>query len=83
MPAEFLIATGFGASVGMGLITEGIADMFTAYRAYSNRQFCWGDYAKQKAVSLAISAVSMGYSKLKDAGKGVKNAVQSVGTEST
>ena len=76
-----LIATGFGASVGMGLITEGIADMFTAYRAYSNRQFCWGDYCKQKAVSLAISAVSMGYSKLKDAGKGLKNTVQSVGTE--
>ncbi|CAF4782954.1 unnamed protein product, partial [Rotaria sp. Silwood2] len=28
-----LIATRFGSTVGMGLITEGIADMFTAYRA--------------------------------------------------
>ncbi|CAF2102630.1 unnamed protein product [Rotaria magnacalcarata] len=76
-----LIATGFGSTVGMGLITEGIADMFTAYRAFSNRQFNWEDYCKQKAVSLVISAVSMGYSKLKDAGKGVKTLVGSAGTE--
>ncbi|CAF2144698.1 unnamed protein product [Rotaria magnacalcarata] len=76
-----LIATGFGATVGMGLITEGIADMFTAYRAFSNRQFTWEDYCKQKAVSLVISAVSMGYSKLKDAGKGVKTLVGSAGKE--
>ncbi|CAF4375751.1 unnamed protein product [Didymodactylos carnosus] len=76
-----LIATGFGSTVGMGLITEGIADMFTAYRAFSNRQFSWGDYCKQKAVSLVISAVSMGYSKLKDVGKGVKTLVGSAGTE--
>ncbi|CAF4590118.1 unnamed protein product, partial [Rotaria sp. Silwood2] len=76
-----LIATRFGSTVGMGLITEGIADMFTAYRAFSNRQFSWGDYCKQKAVSLVISAVSMGYSKLKDAEKGVKTLVGSAGTE--
>ncbi|CAF4844118.1 unnamed protein product, partial [Rotaria sp. Silwood1] len=76
-----LIATGFGSTVGMGLITEGIADMFTAYRAFSNRQFSWSDYCKQKAVSLIISAVSMGYSKLKDAGKGIKTLVGSAGTE--
>ncbi|CAF1444874.1 unnamed protein product [Adineta steineri] len=76
-----LIATGFGSTVGMGLITEGIADMLTVYRAYSNRQFTWNDYCKQKAVSLVISAVSMGYSKLKDAGKGVKTLVGSAGTE--
>ena len=55
-----LIATGFGATVGMGLITEGAADIFTAYRAYSTRQFNWSDYMKQKAVSLVISAVCMG-----------------------
>ena len=37
----FLVATGFGATAGMGLITEGAADVFTAYRAYSTRQFNW------------------------------------------
>ena len=65
-----LIATGFGLSVGMGFISEGLSDMFTAYRAYSNRQFHWTDYCKQKAISLVISAISAGYGNLKDAAKG-------------
>ena len=63
-----LIATGFGATVGMGLITEGAADIFTPYRAYYTRQFTWSDYMKQKAVSLVISAACMGWQKVKDAG---------------
>ena len=74
-----LIATGFGATVGMGLITEGVSDLFTAYRAYKSRHFSWTDYAKQKAVSLMISAVSMGWSKMKDAGKGVKTLLAGAG----
>ncbi len=61
-----LIETGFGSAVGMGLVAEGLADIFTAYRANRSRQFNWSDYCKQKAISLAISAVSMGYSKIKD-----------------
>ncbi|CAF1195636.1 unnamed protein product [Rotaria magnacalcarata] len=76
-----LIASGFGATVGLGLITEGAADLFTAYRAYSTRQFSWSDYGKQKAVSLVISAVSMGFSAIKDAGKGIQTFVTGVGEE--
>ena len=70
-----LIATGFGDSVGMSLISEGISDLLYAYRAYSSRQFDWGDYAKQKAISIIISVSTMGLSKFKDAGKGVSNLV--------
>ncbi len=40
-----LIATQLGAKVGMGLVTEGAADIFTAYRVYSTRQFSWSAYA--------------------------------------
>ncbi|CAF4986969.1 unnamed protein product [Rotaria sp. Silwood1] len=76
-----LIGTGFGATLGLGLITEGGADLFTAYRAYSKRQFSWLDYGKQKAVSLIISATSMGISAIKDAGKGVQNVIKGVGQE--
>ncbi|CAF1369972.1 unnamed protein product [Didymodactylos carnosus] len=65
----------------MGLITEGAADLFTAYRAYSIRQFSWSDYRKQKAVSLVISAATMGFSAIKNAGKGVQTLVTSVGEE--
>ncbi|CAF4777886.1 unnamed protein product [Rotaria sp. Silwood1] len=76
-----LICTGFGATVGMGLVTEGAADLFTAYRAYSTRQFSWSDYGKQKAVSLVISAVSMGFSSIKDAAKGAQTVVTGAGQE--
>ena len=76
-----LIATGFGASVGIGLITEGAADIVTAVRAYKNRHFTWSDYFKQKAVSLVISATCMGWQAIKDAGKGIKNLVVGVGEE--
>ena len=70
-----LIATGFGASVGMSFIAEGMSDMLYAFRAYSSRQFDWTDYAKQKAVSLIISACSLGLGKLKDAAKGTSNLI--------
>ena len=76
-----LIVTGYGSTVGMGLVTEGLADMFVAYRAYSSRQFHWSDYCKQKAVSLVISAVSMGVSSWKDAAKGVQTLTTDVGKE--
>jgi hypothetical protein len=76
-----LVATGFGATAGIGLITEGAADLFTAYRAYSTRQFTWSDYMKQKAVSLVISATCMGWQAIKDAGKGVQNIVVGVSEE--
>lgn len=76
-----LIATGFGATVGVGIITEGAADLFTAYRAYSSRSFTWEDYAKQKAISLAISAVSMGWQTLKSTSTDVKNVIQGAGEE--
>ena len=77
-----LIITGFGASVGMGLVTEGIADAFTAYRAFSNRQFSWQDYVSQKAVSLAISVVSAGFSKSKMAIQDATKGISSISTKS-
>ena len=70
-----LMMTGFGVNLGMGLFTEGLVDISTAWRAYSIRQFTWSDYIKQKAVSLVISATFMGWNKIKEVGKRVKNVV--------
>ena len=75
------VATGFGASFGMGAITEGAADLFTAYRAYSTREFSWTDFAKQKAVSIMVSVCTGGLSGLKDAGKGINTAMTAAGQE--
>ncbi|CAF4463410.1 unnamed protein product, partial [Rotaria sp. Silwood2] len=76
-----LTTTGFGATIGMASITEGAADLFTAYRAYHTRNFTWSDYGKQKAVSLIISAFSMGLSAIKDASKGIQTLVTEVERE--
>ena len=70
-----LIVTGFGATVGMSFISEGIADFSSSYRIYSTRDFNWTDYSKQKAVSLLISAASCGLDNLVDAGKGLKHLI--------
>ncbi|CAF4129993.1 unnamed protein product, partial [Rotaria sordida] len=76
-----LIASGFGSTVGMGLITESVVDLFIAYQAYSKRQFSWSDYGKQKAVSLIISGISMGISAIKDGCKGAKTVMTAIGQE--
>ncbi|CAG0891532.1 unnamed protein product [Cyprideis torosa] len=76
-----LMVTGFGGSLGLSLVTEGIADAFVAYRAYSTRQFRWSDYALQKTVSLVLSATSLGLSKWKEAAKGVETVTTGVGKE--
>ena len=79
----FLVATGFGSTLGIGLIAEGAGDLFTAYRAYSTRQFSWSDYMKQKAISIVISVATAGLQTavtgVKNAGKGIKNVLVGVG----
>jgi hypothetical protein len=65
-----LICTGFGATVGMGLVTEGIADVFLAYRAFSNRQFRWDkDEFQQQArirANQRLSIVKLMLKKIKE-----------------
>lgn len=76
-----LIASGYGASVGIGLVTEGVVDLAIAYRAYNTRNFSWSDYSKQKAVSLIISSTCIGLQALKDAGKGLQTVYSAVTQE--
>lgn len=71
-----LITTGFGASLGMSLINEGMSDLVAAHRIYNTREFSWSQYGTQKAISLTISAVSLGMSGLKDGAKGIGQLVQ-------
>jgi hypothetical protein len=78
-----LIISGFGASVGMGVITEGVADLFQAGRGLYTRRICFYDYVKQKAVSLVISAVSAGYSKAMRSTEDALKGFQTLGIETT
>ncbi|CAF0875274.1 unnamed protein product [Didymodactylos carnosus] len=76
-----LVLSGLGGTVGMGLITEGVADLFIAARAGYTRNFSWSNYGKQKTISLIISALSIGVSTLKNIGKTAQNIAVGVGEE--
>ncbi|CAF3416542.1 unnamed protein product [Rotaria sp. Silwood2] len=76
-----LMATGVGGTIGMGLLTEGLVDLTIAGVAAYSRKFSWSNYAKQKTLSLAISAISMGISSIKGASKAAQNIAVGIGSE--
>ncbi|CAF4651425.1 unnamed protein product, partial [Rotaria sp. Silwood2] len=76
-----LIATGVGGTIGMGLITEGLVDLVIVGTALYTRKFSWSNYALQKSVSLAISAISMGISSIKGASKTAQTVARGIGDE--
>jgi hypothetical protein len=70
-----LISTGVGAKAGLAFMTEGAADLVNTAKIGITRQHSWSDYGQQKAISLAISAFSLGWTGIKDAGTGIKSLV--------
>jgi ankyrin repeat protein/preprotein translocase subunit SecA len=63
-----------GGSLGLGLITEGVSDIITSVKAAIKGQFDWGEWAIQKAISLAVAVFSSGIQGIKDALKCLKSA---------
>ncbi len=71
---------GAGASIGMGLIIEGVGDLITAVKdGIINRDFSWISYGIQKAISLTVSLVCAGLGAIKDAAKTAVAGVKSIG----
>ena len=75
---------GGGASIGAGLISEGIGDLITTVKdGIIGRSISWAAWGIQKAISLTVSLVCAGLKAIKDVAKvavsGIKQAV-SVGT---
>ena len=68
------VCTGFGVTLGIGLIMEGMSDYLTAGTVMSSAHFSYADWAVQKAVSLAISFITMGWGALKNGAKAVSVA---------
>lgn len=67
-----VFSLGAGASIGMGLIFEGVSDLITAVKdGIINRDFSWVSYGIQKAISLTVSLVCAGMGAIKDAAKTV------------
>jgi hypothetical protein len=60
---------GLGVQLGIGLITEGISDIYYAVKGAISRNFSWKDYAIQKAISLTLCFVTLGCSAISQAAK--------------
>ena len=58
--ALVVFTAGVGASIGAGLIAEGINDMMYATMAGLTGTFSWKDWAIQKAISIAITVATAG-----------------------
>ncbi|XP_050928370.1 uncharacterized protein LOC108895197 [Lates calcarifer] len=52
------------ASVGMGLITEGISDCITGIESMVTGEFSWKSWAIGKAISIGVSLIGFGVGKL-------------------
>ncbi|KPI98945.1 Protein translocase subunit secA [Papilio xuthus] len=77
-----VFSLGAGATIGMGLITEGISDIITAVKdGIINRDFDWAMWALMKVISLTVTVVCAGLKAIKDVARtaysGVKNVVTS------
>ncbi len=73
--ATLMVCTaGFGASVGMGLVTEGVADILRIINAGYSRNFSMTDYLMQKSMSMTISLITAGWA----ASSGAEEAVNLV-----
>lgn len=71
---------GAGASIGLGLILEGVSDLITAIKdGIFGDGINWAAWAIQKVISLAVSIIFAGLGAIKDIAKTTVNAAKAVG----
>lgn len=63
-----LIFTGVGVTVGLGILCESINEIFEIMNVIRTRDFDLKTYLIEKAVSIALSAVTMGWGGMKNLG---------------
>ena len=56
----FLVATGFFATFGLGLIAEGVSDIIYGIEAMATGEFSWKEWGIQKAISITVAIVTAG-----------------------
>ena len=78
---------GSATQIGLGLITEGVSDIYAGIQGMIQGTFDWGEWAISKAISIGLSLISAGFSKIKDAtcavAKGVKGLLTGTKTLSS
>jgi hypothetical protein len=76
------VLTGAGATIGISILSESINEIFQIVNVFRTREFDFKSYLLEKAVSLVLSAVTMGWAPLKNVGKGtmlVKGVLKEAG----
>ncbi|XP_053544655.1 uncharacterized protein LOC128635615 [Bombina bombina] len=83
----WVVSCGAATQFAMGLISEGISDMIAGVEGMIKGTFDWAQWAISKAISIALSLVTAGFSLLQKAGKAVltvaKDLIQGTKTLST
>uniref|UniRef100_A0AC35G1W5 Chloroplast protein-transporting ATPase n=1 Tax=Panagrolaimus sp. PS1159 TaxID=55785 RepID=A0AC35G1W5_9BILA len=75
--AVIVFSAGTATNIGMSLMAEGAFDLVAAVKdGIINKSFNWANWAIQKAISLAISVISAGFSAIKNAASGAARAVK-------
>ncbi len=67
-----VFSAGTATQIGVALISEGVSDLICATQAAITGNFSWTQYATQKAISMTVSIVCMGWSALKTGLKAAK-----------
>eukprot|EP00392_Amoebophrya_sp_AT5.2_P010211 g10264.t1 len=63
-----VFSSGAAASIGLGLISEGVSDIICAVKdVHINKNFDWKSWGVNKVVSLAVSMISAGMGAVKEA----------------
>ncbi|XP_072231703.1 uncharacterized protein [Leuresthes tenuis] len=73
------LSCGSASQFGLGLISEGVSDMIHGIKGMIQGSFDWAEWAISKAISIGVSLVFGGFSRLKKAvsavGRGTKGLV--------
>ncbi|KAM4545151.1 uncharacterized protein PAE49_017852 isoform 1-T1 [Odontesthes bonariensis] len=80
------LSCGSASQFGLGLISEGVSDMIHGIKGMIQGSFDWAEWAISKAISIVVSLVFGGFSRLKKAvsavGKGTKGLITGAKTYS-
>ena len=67
---------GSASQIGMGLISEGVSDIVAGVEGMIKGTFDWAEWAINKAISIGMSLITAGFSKIKDAACAVAKGVK-------
>lgn len=70
------LSCGGASQFGLGLICEGVSDMIQGIKGMIQGGFDWAEWAISKAISIGLSLISGGFSRLKKAASAVRSGTK-------